>query len=168
MKKYVLYENRAEVKKVYELCTYDENSDSEEVKVFDNKEEALEELKNYESSVIDFGRYYLVTEFYIQEEERNEDDEILDSSFGILENSKLPDKYAEFYINEKSEPFSRKKYTFEEVKEFFKREADDDNDWYEFEKENDKIDACYDLEELIDLLTKLAGGMEFTYKIEKC
>ena len=57
------------------------------------------------------------------------------------------------------------------MKEFFKLEEDEelsDEEYYEICKENEKIEACYDLEELIDFLTKRASGMAFDYEIEKC
>ena len=173
MKKYILFKNESEVKKVYEGCTLDVRDYYPiEIRSFDNKDEALEELKEYESSVTDYNRYYLVEEYYVEELERDEDGEVIEDGFGIWGYSKLPDKYAKFYINEKSESaYSRKEYTFDEVKEFFKLEEDvelSDEEFNEICRQNEKIDACYDLEELIDELTKQAGGMEFTYVIEKC
>lgn len=176
MRKYVLYEESVEVQRISQIvegCTDLNTGDcKEEIKVFDSKDEALKELKNYDSSVSDYGRYYLVTEYYVEEEERDEDGEIIDCGFGVWAFSKLPDKYAKFYINEKSESaYSRKEYTFDEVKEFFKLEEDvelSDDEYNEICRQNEEIDACYDLDELIDVLTKQAGGMEFTYIIEKC
>ena len=167
MKKYVLYENKAEVKKVYEGCTVDEyDIDATLIKSFDDKDEALEELKNYDSSVTDYNRYYLVEEYYV--EEQDEDGEIIESG-NVWGFSKLPDKYSQFYINDKNESgYSYKKYTFDEVKEFFKLNEDvSDDEYHEITRENDKIEACIDIEELIDVLTKRAGGMEFTYIIER-
>lgn len=173
MRKYVLYENTTEVKKVYEGCTVDERDiEPTEIKTFDSKDEALEELKKYDSSVRDYGRYYLVEEYYVEEQERDENGEVIEDGFGIWGYSKLPDKYAEFYINEKSESgYSYKKYTFDEVKEFFKLEEDEDvsdDEYREITRENNKIEDCTDIDELIAVLTERQCGMEFTYIIEKC
>lgn len=55
----------------------DMNADPEIIKSFDNKEEALEELKKYKTEVHKFpspiGSMYSVTEYYIQEVEYDED-----------------------------------------------------------------------------------------------
>ena len=81
---------------------------------------------------------------------------------------------SKFYINEKNEAaYSFKKYTFKEVKEFFKREEDEDaeyigENYYTIEEENSMIDNCKDIDELKEVLSKLMYGLEFNYIIEKC
>lgn len=79
MKKFILFRNECEVKNYYEGCTAERNDTNPEViKTFDNKDEALKELKNYKTSVTDFGSYYLVEEFYVEEQEQDEDGNFLD------------------------------------------------------------------------------------------
>ena len=80
----------------------------------------------------------------------------------------------QYYINNIAESrYSFTKYTFEEVKEFFKRDPDEDiehldDNCYTIEQENKMIDDCKDIEELIDVLTELECGMAFSYEIEEC
>ena len=92
MKKYVLFKNVDEVKsitKLYPGCTLDKVSIyPENIKAFGSKEEALEELKKYKTDVTDYGRYYLVEEYYIEEQKVNEEGEVVDS-FGIWDYSKM-------------------------------------------------------------------------------
>ena len=175
-KKYVLYVDSKEVKRVkdiYQGCVLDQegSSNPEEIKLFDNVKEALNEIKNYETTVRDFERYYLVEEYFIAEDIYDENGK-LEYSGDIYGYSELPDKYSKFHINEKSESaYSRKKYTFDEVKEFFKLVEDaelNDDEYNGICRQNEEIDSCYNLDELINVLTKQAGGMEFTYIIEKC
>lgn len=79
MKKFILFKNECEVKKYYEGCTTDRSDTNPEVvKTFDNKEEALEELKNYKTNINDFRSYYLVEEYYVEEQTQNEEGEFVD------------------------------------------------------------------------------------------
>lgn len=71
----ISYKDRKEIK---EGCTLDQfDQELEIIKVFDDKEKALEELKAYSSSISKFsggaGAYYLVTEYYVEENEYDED-----------------------------------------------------------------------------------------------
>lgn len=89
MKKFILFRNECEVKNYYEGCTTDRNDTTPEViKTFDNKDEALEDLKNYKTSVTDFRSYYLVEEYYVEEQIQDEDGEFIDGG-DIWEYSKL-------------------------------------------------------------------------------
>ena len=172
MKKYVLYEKTAEAKKVYEGCTLkNENAQPEVIKEYNNKSEALEALKMYNSKVIEFKSYNLVTEYYIEEEERDEEGYFIGGG-DIWDFSKLPDKYCMFYINEVNYHggFNSKKYTFEELKEYHKINLDllDDNeDISYFEAINNNIDNSYDLEDLIKVLTTINSDVNISDIIEK-
>lgn len=83
MIKFELKENSREVKykerfEIAEGCTqFQESSEPVLIKTFDTKEEALEELKNYKSSIREFsantGTCYEVTEYYVEEAEYDED-----------------------------------------------------------------------------------------------
>lgn len=89
MKKFILFKNNAEVDNYYEGCTADRNDTNPEViKTFDDKGEALEELKNYKTSVTDFRSYYLVEEYYVEEQEQDEDGEFVEGG-DIWDYSKL-------------------------------------------------------------------------------
>lgn len=73
----VKYKERKEIVKG---CTVDqEDYESTLIKSFDSKEDALEELKKYKSSIHEFssniGRCYEVTEYFVEEVEYDEDDE---------------------------------------------------------------------------------------------
>ena len=81
MKKYELKSATVEVRKwcdIKEGCTQDDQH-PHLIKSFDDKEEALEELKKYETTVRTLsdalGTYYLVEEFYVDEHEYDEDGE---------------------------------------------------------------------------------------------
>lgn len=81
--KYEIRKNTKEIscKKRVEIkagCTLDqENQDPEIIKAFDDKEEALNELKQYKSEICKLsggaGSYYLVTEYYVEENGYDED-----------------------------------------------------------------------------------------------
>lgn len=83
MIKYELRENSREVKykerfEITKGCTqFQESSEPVLIKTFGTKEEALEELKNYKSSIREFsantGTCYEVTEYYVEEAEYDED-----------------------------------------------------------------------------------------------
>lgn len=80
---YELIEGNAAFRKsenieIKDFCTIDKDTDPQIIKAFDTKEEALEALKKYQSDVRDYESYIHVTEFYIQEVIRNEDDEWVD------------------------------------------------------------------------------------------
>ena len=89
MKKFILFKNECEVKKYYEGCTTDRcDTNPEVIKTFDNKDEALEELKKYNTQVTDYRSYLLVEEYYVEEQEQDEDGEFVDGG-DIWEYSKL-------------------------------------------------------------------------------
>ena len=89
MKKFILFKNHAEVKKYYEGCTADKcDTNPEVIKTFNNKDEALEELKKYNTQVSDYRSYLLVEEYYVEEQEQDEDGEFIDGG-DIWEYSKL-------------------------------------------------------------------------------
>lgn len=89
MKKFILFRNECEVKNYYEGCTVDRDDINPEViKTFDNKDEALKELQNYNTSVTEFRNYYLVEEYYVEEQIQDEDGEFVDGG-DIWEYSKV-------------------------------------------------------------------------------
>ena len=89
MKKFILFKDHAEVKNYYEGCTLDKVDNYPEViKTFDNKDEALEELKKYNTQVTDYRNYLLVEEYYVEEQEQDEDGEFVEGG-DIWEYSKL-------------------------------------------------------------------------------
>lgn len=87
--KFILFKNEGEVKRYYEGCTTDRSDTNPEViKSFDNKNEALKELKKYKTSVTDFKSYCLVEEYYVEEQIQNEEGEFVDGG-DIWDYSKL-------------------------------------------------------------------------------
>lgn len=82
MKKFEIIQNRRQIdrKKRAEIragCTTRQDDQWPDVmKSFDNLEDALESLKGYTSSIFEqtasTGRYYTVTEYYVQENEYDE------------------------------------------------------------------------------------------------
>lgn len=89
MKKFILFKNQAEVKKYYEGCTLEKRDIYPEVvKIFDNKDEALKELEKYITRVDTYNNYYLVEEYYVEEQEQDEDREFIDGG-DVWEYSKL-------------------------------------------------------------------------------
>ena len=83
MKKYCIYKRTAEIKykdrfNIKPGCTADD-LDSEEIAIFNSKEEAIEELKKYKSSVYRYpsaiGSIYEVEEYVVQDVEIDEDGE---------------------------------------------------------------------------------------------
>lgn len=56
------------------------DSDTFRLGLFDTKEEALQELKKYNSSIRVVGKYVLVTEVYIEEAIFDEEDELVEGS----------------------------------------------------------------------------------------
>ena len=89
MKKFILFKNNAEVDNYYEGCTLEQADRCPEViKTFDNKDEALDELKKYNTQVTDYRSYLLVEEYYVEEQEQDEDGEFIDGG-DIWEYSKL-------------------------------------------------------------------------------
>lgn len=90
MKKYVLFKNSSEIKDIKKLhpgCALD-GEDPERIKIFDNKSEALVELKKYKTDITDYNKYYLVEEYYIEEQEHDEAGEYIDG-VGIWDYSKM-------------------------------------------------------------------------------
>lgn len=85
MKKYEIKQNTREIsyKKRAEIksgCTLEQdNQEPVIIKTFDNKEEALQALKEYKTDIRELrsstGTYYDVTEYYVEENEYDEDGE---------------------------------------------------------------------------------------------
>ena len=87
----ISYKNRKEIK---EGCTLEQdNMMPEIIKSFDNKDEALKELKSYESDIKRLsgaaGTYYNVTEYYVEENEYDENGEWV-SGGDVWSISKMP------------------------------------------------------------------------------
>lgn len=84
------YKNRH---KIREGCTVVAEGDifDEIVKSFDSKDEALNALKAYTSTIDISGDLYEVTEYYVEENEYDEDGEWIDGG-GIWEFSPLPEE----------------------------------------------------------------------------
>lgn len=99
MKKYELKMNSVEVKKedVREGCAVDDmNAQPTLIKSFESKEEAMEELKKYNTEIDEFstatGTLCNVTEYYVEENEYDEDGEWI-SGGDVWEISKMmPEK----------------------------------------------------------------------------
>lgn len=73
----ISYKNRMEIK---QGCTLEQDNQVPEIiKSFDDKDEALNELKSYKSDIRKLsgilGTYYAVTEYYVEENEYDEDGE---------------------------------------------------------------------------------------------
>lgn len=82
MKKYELREKEIEVRfknrnKIKPGCTADLglDTDSELIKSFDDRDEAEEALREYKSSIREVGSVYLVKEFYVEENDYDDDGE---------------------------------------------------------------------------------------------
>lgn len=74
-------------------CTLDQdNQDPEIIKSFDDKDDALNELKSYKSDIRKLsggaGAYYAVTEYYVEENEYDEDGEWVNGGV-VWESSKI-------------------------------------------------------------------------------
>ena len=83
------YKNR---NKIGEGCTLEGNDIFDEiVKSFDSKDEALNALKAYKSEIDIAGDLYMVTEYFVQENEYDEDGEWIDGG-DIWEFSPLPEE----------------------------------------------------------------------------
>jgi hypothetical protein len=103
MIQYNLVEESVEIKfsereKIKTGCTTNQPGDRypKIIKKFTEKEEALDELKKYKSTVRgdlqNHGiSYYLVTEYYVEEIEVDEDGEFVDGG-GIWEFSEMPER----------------------------------------------------------------------------
>ncbi|NLY08513.1 MAG: hypothetical protein GXZ11_01220 [Tissierellia bacterium] len=84
MLKYEIVKNTLEIKKMEDYkegCTYayEGDQDPEIIKSFNSKEEALEELKKYEADIRRGSGVHVVTEYYVEENEYDEDGEIVES-----------------------------------------------------------------------------------------
>lgn len=98
MLKYELRKNTREIryrdrKEIKEGCTLNQDDQYPEIiSSFDSKEEALESLKGYKTKIIDYslatGTYYSVTEYYVEENEYDEEGKWLGGG-GIYEFSKI-------------------------------------------------------------------------------
>ena len=98
MKRYELKKNTREMsfkerKEICEGCTLDQRDmEPELIGSFEDKEEALAELRKYESDVRTFrtavGTMYLVTEFYVEENIYDEDGDFVEGG-DILDYSKM-------------------------------------------------------------------------------
>ena len=79
MKKFEIRKNHIEIEKknannIQAGCSMDQNETFPTVvKSFDTKEEALEALKSYHTEIRDLNSYYLVAEFYVEENVYDED-----------------------------------------------------------------------------------------------
>ena len=99
MKRFELMKNTIEINwkdkaKITEGCTLDQGDcDPELIKSFDNKDEALEELKNYKSDIRELkgnlGTYFEVTEYYIVENTYDEDGDFVEGG-DVWEFSQMP------------------------------------------------------------------------------
>lgn len=69
----VKYKDRKEIKPGIVLTS--DNQKPELIKAFDNKDEALEELRKYKSGIRKFSNYYLVEEYYVEENVYDDEDE---------------------------------------------------------------------------------------------
>lgn len=73
----VPYKDRYQIR---EMCTYcAEAGDPIEYERFDTKEEAEAALKKYKTSISDRDKYYLIEEYFLEEIEVDEDDEIIET-----------------------------------------------------------------------------------------
>lgn len=86
----IRYKDKAEIK---EGCTLNQDDMYPEIiNSFDSREEALERLKDYKTEISDYhlatGTYYSVTEYYVEENEYNEEGEWL-SGGNIYDFSKI-------------------------------------------------------------------------------
>ena len=98
MRKYELRSASVEVRKFSDIkegctCSVDlQNQDYFLIKSYDDKEEALKELKKYNTTISTLsdhlGRYYLVEEFFVEENEYDEDGDWI-SGGDIWEFSKI-------------------------------------------------------------------------------
>lgn len=85
MMRYELRKNTIEIRwknrdKIMAGCTLEkDDSNPEIIEIFEDKEMDLQELKKYKSEVVELsggaGIYYSVTEYYIEENEYDEDGE---------------------------------------------------------------------------------------------
>jgi hypothetical protein len=99
MKKFELFKNDIEINwrdkdKIVEGCTMEQGDcDPELIKSFDNKDEALKELKNYKTDIRELsgnlGKYYEITEYYIQENTYDEDGDFVEGG-DVWEFSQMP------------------------------------------------------------------------------
>lgn len=72
----VKYKDRKEIKPGVVLTS--DNQEPELIKAFDSKEEALEELRKYKSSITEHaynGTLYVVEEYYVEENTYDDEDE---------------------------------------------------------------------------------------------
>lgn len=98
MKKFELVSSRVEIShkcrlEIKEGCSHHNDPDPEIIESFNTSEEALDALKGFKSSVRDFGRYYLVEEYYVEESDYDEDGEWIDGGdvWGFSEMPELDD-----------------------------------------------------------------------------
>ena len=87
----ISYKNRDEI---HEGCTLEQmNMEPEILQSFDNKDEAITTLTQYQTSIVElnggFGKYYSITEYYVEENEYNEDGEWT-SGGDVWKFSKMP------------------------------------------------------------------------------
>lgn len=68
--------NRKDAKVIKPGCVCEHLGDhfDEVLKSFDNKSDALEELKKYQSSITEYGSLYEVEEFYVEENEYDDEE----------------------------------------------------------------------------------------------
>lgn len=100
MKKYELRKNTREISykernEITEGCTLNQmDQEPEIIESFDSKEEALKKLENKESEICQLsggaGAYYSVTEYYVEENEYDEDGEWVEGG-DVYGFSKMPE-----------------------------------------------------------------------------
>ena len=84
MKKFRIIKGSHEIKykdryQIREMCTYcEEASEPIERERFNTKEEAEQAFEKYKTSIVDYNKYYLIEECFLEEIEVDEDDEIIE------------------------------------------------------------------------------------------
>lgn len=91
----ISYEKKKDIKKG---CTLEQNDQNPQIiEPFEDKEQALKILKSYKSDICKMsggaGSYYLVTEYYVEENEYDEDGEWISGGniWGFSEMPVLPE-----------------------------------------------------------------------------
>lgn len=146
---------------IVEGCTLNsDNQYPEIIKSFDNKDDAIEELKNYKSEIVEmngnFGKYFVVTEYYVEESFYDEDGDFIEAGdvlkFSTRDTTKVlvNDVDDELEIND----LEKAKYCFT-----------DSSNSDEF---NNDIMEAVDLEDLADVLNRYTdtegNGSQFSVK----
>lgn len=76
-------------------CTLESDNQGEAFIYFDSEDEAINEFKKYSSRINDYGRFYLVEEYFIDETELEYDEEWEEweptGFYNVIKFSDLPD-----------------------------------------------------------------------------